>query len=107
MFKSAINRMGYFKRMLLSFIVAYIILKTLPSSGGVGEFSIYHWLFVLIIVATWVLMCKFTAQRLRDMGRSPWLSLLMIVPTVNLCIGIWCLIAKTKGVATPLAAQPA
>lgn len=47
------------------------------------------------------------ARESTECGEDPWLSLLMIVPTVNLCIGIWCLIAKTKEVATPLAAQPA
>lgn len=101
MFKSAINRMAYFERMS-PVIFAYFIL---PVFHPIPDYM--HWLAVLIVVAMCVLICKFTAQRLKDMGRGPWISLLMIVPLVNLCIGIWCLTANTKEVTTPLAEQSA
>ena len=50
-----------------------------------GSFSVWHWLIVLVAVATIIFP---TTEVLRKAGRSRWWAILVLIPTVNL-IAFW------------------
>jgi uncharacterized membrane protein YhaH (DUF805 family) len=87
-FKKPINRMQYFER-ILPVAVIYVIF-----TNGHWVPSEFHWAVVLIIIGSLVLRCVFASQRLRDIGQSPWLALLTLIPIFGLVVGIYCLAAR-------------
>jgi uncharacterized membrane protein YhaH (DUF805 family) len=66
-----------------------------------GEFSIFHWLIVLIYLAVVLIP---TAKILKKAGFSGWWALLAVVPLANL-IGLW-VFAVTPWKVTPTAEAP-
>ena len=98
--KSPINRRQYATRMVILLVITVLLGMVQPEGVGPG-----HNFFINL--GAYILATTFTAQRLRDMQRIPWWSLLMFAPFANLLLIIWCLAAKTKAVAMPLADVPA
>lgn len=90
-YKKPINRMGYFNRMVCLFGAIGLVFYV-ASAATID----LRWLTSLILLTYLVLWPIYTSQRLRDMGRSPWLSLLVLIPLVGFIVGIWCLVAKSK-----------
>jgi uncharacterized membrane protein YhaH (DUF805 family) len=66
-----------------------------------GEFSVFHWLLVLIYLAVVLIP---TAKILKKAGFSGWWALLAVVPLANL-IGLW-VFAITPWKVAPSAEAP-
>ncbi|QIO05939.1 DUF805 domain-containing protein [Acinetobacter shaoyimingii] len=56
-------------------------------SSGLGYLAVF--LFVIVIIAFFVLLINITIRRLHDLNKSGWLALLMFVPLVNIGFSIY------------------
>ena len=65
--------------MLASFVV-----KVVADGGGISS---ARWAVSLIL--TWGVFSLVAAGRARDMGRSGWFALLMLIPVANLAVVLW------------------
>lgn len=70
------------------------------ESGALGGISgIAILIFAALYIALLYFMFVFTIRRLHDVNKTGWLSLLFIVPLVNIIFGLYLLFAKgTQGV---------
>ena len=62
----------------LAFIFAFISRLDGPNS----HWLVFIGLFILGLIATWSIIAV-TARRFRDLGQSPWLTLLYLVPILG------------------------
>jgi len=62
-----------------------------------GQFSLVHWLVVLLLIpVSWAQLAAF-AKRWHDLGKTGWLSLLAILPLINFAVLAYLLFAKGTG----------
>ncbi len=97
----SIDRMTFFVRtmallgmyivcfLILAFISAYFLL--LPSDT-IGKISLYSMsaIFIYSLIAL-------SIKRLHDMGQYPWLSLLLLIPYLNIFVYIFFLLNRGNG----------
>jgi uncharacterized membrane protein YhaH (DUF805 family) len=94
-FKSRIGRLRYLARVSLFTLASYAVFGALVAAAigadadgsGAEIIAIYAALFVASIVFA----VMFATQRLHDLNRSGWMSLLLFVPLVNLFMGLYLL----------------
>lgn len=92
-FDGAITKAEYQRGFVILFIIGIIL--TLP-------FYIFPipvivaYVFLAIRILMLIAMFSITIRRLRGLGMSPWLSLLLLVPLVNLVFAIYLLIIDAK-----------
>ena len=77
--------MQFVIRMGAIFLISLLLDSGHPESGAAR--ALYVW--VLAVLFTLIL----TAQRLRNMGFSPWMALLALIPVVEFVVTIPCLCA--------------
>jgi uncharacterized membrane protein YhaH (DUF805 family) len=96
-----ISRMTFVVRMIVLILLAsglsYIAYSYFAHSFHHGEFATLG-VFCSIIV---VLICSFAGlmqllKRLRDMGKGAYLSMLMLLPGVNVCLLVYACFAPSK-----------
>ncbi len=78
-----IRRTGYFFGML-----GVCVLNGTLNAAAQGEPGVASFVLIITLVLTFVLV----VNRLHNIGKSGWLSLLILVPIANLFVGIPCLI---------------
>jgi len=99
-FDGAISKAEFQRSFIILFIISFVvnlIAFSMISSG------IFYILVTIIRIILAIAMFSITIRRLRDLGHSPWVSLLMLLPiihpffaVVNLALIIYLLIAKRK-----------
>ena len=77
-----LNRMSYFLRMLCVLPAALVGSAMCGSVPAVG--------LPLFVAAVGVNALQ-AVKRFHDLGQSGWLFLLLLVPVVNVCVGLWLL----------------
>ena len=77
-----LNRMGYFLRMLC------VLPAALVGSALCGSVPV---LGLPLFIAAVGLNALQAVKRFHDLGQSGWLFLLLLVPVVNVCVGLWLL----------------
>jgi len=78
-----IRRLGYFFGM-----IGVAVINAVFTGAAQGESGIAFLGLIITVVASFILV----VNRLHNIGKSGWLSLLIIVPIANLFVGIPCLI---------------
>lgn len=98
-----IGRVRYVARSVLATLAVYVVMGVGVGIGAVtgsdAGANIVTGVFMLIaIVASLYLSFVFAIQRLHDLNKSGWLSILMIVPLINLILILFLWFAPgTKG----------
>ena len=95
--RTPIGRAQWAVSVVLSGIVqiaaASIVQKRILSPDALGDNSSFVLLFLsLVIFITVCLGLIFTSQRLRQMGWSPWLAGIRLIPIANVILGFCCLL---------------
>ncbi len=107
------GRIGRVRYLVYSMVVSWILMFVLGifsaimlpimtrsgTSGGVIIALIYLPLFAVGFV--------YTRRRLHDLGKNAWLSLLILVPVINLFFGLYLLFAPGDPVANDYGPKPA
>ncbi len=107
-----LNRLRYFKRALALVMVATVLLMIIVAtttdtflspdaaivSGSINsdEFNLStggSLMFILVLVAAWVIHCMLMIRRLHDLNKTGWFVLLMFVPVVNTIFSLYLLFA--------------
>jgi len=83
-----ISRSQYWIGFLVFVVVAFVVGLALGAmgSGGNGEPGILE---ILLNIALIPLVFAVYIKRFHDLGKSGWFSLLLIVPLVNILVGIF------------------
>ena len=92
-FDGAISKAEYQRSFLILFAIG-IILTALTYTIPLP--SIFITVLLIIRIVLLVAMFSICMRRLRDLGQTPWLSLLLFVPLVNLIFMVYLLIADKK-----------
>jgi len=78
-----IRRLGYFLGM-----IGVAVINAVFTSAAQGESGIAFLGMIITVTASFILV----VNRLHNIGKSGWLSLLIIIPIANLFVGIPCLV---------------
>jgi len=90
-----IGRLRYLAYGVISYLciipVAMIVgVLAALTSGGSGEIGIFGGLLLgIVYIALVVFMFVLAKRRFNDLNQSGWLSLLLLVPLVNLFVSLW------------------
>lgn len=111
--KGRFGRLSYLAWLFVASIMVYIAIFIVAiifgvstaaigqaESGAFGGISIVSVIiFAVLYIALIYFLFVFTIRRLHDLNKTGWLSLLIIVPLVNIVFGLYILFAKgTQGV---------
>lgn len=92
-----LNRKGYILRVLCVLPLALVGSALCESVPAVG--------LPLLIGAVSVNALQ-AAKRFHDLGQSGWLFLLLLVPIVNVCVGLWLLFGPGESCGNRFGPQP-
>ncbi|MBE8232615.1 MAG: DUF805 domain-containing protein [Endozoicomonadaceae bacterium] len=91
-----INRTGYVIWNLLfsvgQFIVFFILYKKGLIQNDMDFSDGYPLSFLIFLIVSLVIMLVLTALRLQNIGKNKWLTLLTLIPVVNILITLCCLV---------------
>ena len=101
-----LNRLQYFLIWLGIFVSFWVIIALMWGTavifgGEGGDMNNFVWgtlgilLLVYMVLVTYIGIVT-AIKRLRDIGWSPWLVLLFLVPIVNLILGLLLLVMPSK-----------
>jgi uncharacterized membrane protein YhaH (DUF805 family) len=100
-FDGRIGRLRYLARISIMTFITYALagvflgITAVATGSDVGASSaVGGILYFAFIIVSLMLTFMFAAQRLHDLNQSGWLTLLMIVPLVNLIFGLYILFAS-------------
>ena len=83
-------------------VLASFVVKVVADGGGISSAR-----GAVSVALIWGIFSLVAAGRARDMGRSGWLALLMLVPVVNLAVVLWLGCSPRLGEGDALAAEVA
>ena len=81
-------------------LLASFIVKVVADGGGISS---ARWVVSLILI--WGIFSLVAAGRARDMGRSGWFALLMLIPVANLAVVFW--LGCSRSIEDAIAAEAA
>lgn len=98
--KKVMSRKDYALRFGL-IIIGMFLLKTFASYNLRGMFTpiitiIMAIIIIVLVVGLLVYYFIIAVQRVRDMGKSPWYLLLLLVPIINIIVSLELLFMKSK-----------
>ena len=92
-FDGAISKAEFQRSFLILFVIGFVVNLIAFSFYPMGILGL---VFSLIRIVLAVATFSITIRRLRDLGHSGWVSLLLIIPVVNLVLIIYLLLADKK-----------
>jgi len=107
-----IGRLRYLAYGMISYLCIIPVIAIIggiiaATSGGSGELGIVGGLLIgVVYIALIVFSFILAKRRLNDLNQSGWLSLLLIIPLVNIIVGLWLLFAPGKKESNKYGAYP-
>lgn len=92
-FDGAISKTEFQKSFIILFIIGFILNFIAYSIFPGGILGL---LLTIVRIVLAIAMFSITIRRLHDLGHSGWLSLLLLIPLVNLILIIYLLFANRK-----------
>ncbi len=92
-FDGAISKAEYQRSFLILFLIGVVVNFIAISMYPAGLIGLLISLIRIILI---VAMFSITIRRLRDLGHSGWVSLLLLIPLVNLILIIYLLLSDKK-----------
>lgn len=99
-----LNRRTYLAGGLIIGVAYWLISYVVRLLGSNIIFNLVYLVLLILVVA---FVFSLSARRFHDLGKSGWLSLLMLIPVVNFFVWLFLLLAPGKSGSNLYGTQPA